>query len=100
MSPVAITKVYNIYMYIYVYICIYVYVYVYVYVYMYIYIVYIQVVLGPMLERKSGQIVVISSIAGKLGVPTRAIYSASKFGLSGYFDALRAEIEDMGVDIV
>lgn len=48
-------------------------------------------VLPHMLERKSGMFVVISSVAGKIGVPMRTSYSASKFALHGFFEALRAE---------
>ncbi len=50
-----------------------------------------KAVLPSMLEKKSGQIVVISSIVGKVGVPLRTAYSASKHALHGFFDALRAE---------
>src|SRR5499433_509580 len=52
-----------------------------------------RAVLPSMLERKSGHIVVISSIAGKLGVPMRSGYSATKFALHGFYEALRAEEE-------
>jgi dehydrogenase/reductase SDR family member 7B len=48
-------------------------------------------VLPSMLENKSGHIVVISSIAGKFGVPLRSGYSAAKFALHGFYEALRAE---------
>jgi len=41
--------------------------------------------------RKSGAIVTISSVAGKLGTPYRTGYSASKFATNGFYDALRAE---------
>jgi len=47
--------------------------------------------LPHMRERKSGAITVISSVAGKLGTPLRTGYSASKFALSGFYEALRAE---------
>jgi short-subunit dehydrogenase len=51
-----------------------------------------QAVLPGMIERKSGQIVVISSLAGKFGTKFRSAYSASKHALHGYFDSLRTEI--------
>ncbi len=38
------------------------------------------------------QIVVISSVAGKLGTPFRSSYSAAKHALHGYFDSLRLEL--------
>ncbi len=48
-------------------------------------------VLPAMLERKSGHIVVISSVVGKFGTPLRSTYAASKHALHGFMDALRAE---------
>ncbi len=52
-----------------------------------------QLVLPSMVERKSGQIVIISSVAGKVGAPLRTAYCAAKHACVGYYDALRAEIE-------
>ncbi len=43
-------------------------------------------------KRNSGHFVVTSSSAGKFGVPVRTGYSASKFALHGFFEALRAEL--------
>jgi dehydrogenase/reductase SDR family member 7B len=42
---------------------------------------------------------VISSIAGKFGVPLRSGYSASKFALHGFFEVLRAEEEKNGIHV-
>ncbi|MEO1173552.1 MAG: SDR family NAD(P)-dependent oxidoreductase, partial [Myxococcota bacterium] len=56
-------------------------------------------VLPGMLERRSGRIVVISSVVGKFGTPKRSSYAASKHALHGYFDALRLEVEDAGVGV-
>jgi short-subunit dehydrogenase len=56
-------------------------------------------VLPSMLAQKHGHIVVISSVAGKLGVPLRSGYCASKFALHGFFEALRAEEERNGVRV-
>lgn len=50
-----------------------------------------KVVLPHMLARKTGSIVVISSVVGKFGTPLRTMYSASKHALHGFYDALRAE---------
>lgn len=58
-----------------------------------------QAVLPAMVKRGSGRIAMISSIAGKLGVPMRTAYCAAKFGLSGYADALRAEVGYLGVQV-
>ena len=52
-----------------------------------------QLVLPSMVERRSGHVVIISSVAGKLGAPLRTAYCAAKHALLGYYDALRAEIE-------
>lgn len=51
-----------------------------------------KAVLPSMLARKQGHLVVISSVVGKIGVPGRTSYSASKHALQGFFDALRAEV--------
>jgi short-subunit dehydrogenase len=48
-------------------------------------------VLPTMIERRSGHIVVISSLLGKFAAPTRSAYCASKHALHGFFDSLRAE---------
>ena len=45
-----------------------------------------------MVERKDGQIVVVSSVQGKLGIPYRTTYAASKHAVVGYYDSLRAEV--------
>ena len=58
-----------------------------------------RAVLPSMLAQKSGHMVVISSVAGKFGVPMRSGYSATKFALHGFFEALRAEEERNGVHV-
>ncbi|MEZ5258033.1 MAG: SDR family NAD(P)-dependent oxidoreductase [Ilumatobacteraceae bacterium] len=58
-----------------------------------------QALLPHVTGRGSGQLVFISSIAGKVGVPMRTAYSAAKFGLVGYADALRAELSQTGVTV-
>ncbi len=58
-----------------------------------------RAVLPSMLEQKSGHMVVISSVAGKFGVPMRSGYSATKFALHGFFEALRAEEERNGIHV-
>lgn len=58
-----------------------------------------QGLIGHMVERGSGALAFISSIAGKVGVPMRTAYSAVKFGLAGYGDALRAELSQTGVSV-
>lgn len=56
-----------------------------------------QSVLPHMIKNSQGQIVVISSIAGKFGFYLRSSYSAAKHALHGYFESLRLEIEDKGI---
>ncbi|QGN53265.1 SDR family NAD(P)-dependent oxidoreductase [Novosphingobium sp. Gsoil 351] len=58
-----------------------------------------QALLPRMVDRKSGRLAFISSIAGKVGVPMRSAYSAAKFGLLGYADALRAELSVHGIQV-
>jgi short-subunit dehydrogenase len=45
-------------------------------------------------------IVNISSVAGKRGLPARSEYSASKFAVQGFGEALRAELEMDGIDVI
>lgn len=52
-----------------------------------------QLLLPRMAERRTGHIVGISSVAGRLGTVLRTAYCAAKHGLIGYCDALRAEVE-------
>lgn len=58
-----------------------------------------RAVLPAMLENKRGHIVVISSIAGKFGVSLRSGYSATKFALHGFYEALRAEESRNGIRV-
>lgn len=58
-----------------------------------------QGMIGHMAGRGMGGLAFISSIAGKVGVPMRTAYSAAKFGLAGYADALRAELSQKGVSV-
>jgi NAD(P)-dependent dehydrogenase (short-subunit alcohol dehydrogenase family) len=53
--------------------------------------------LARMERRGSGQIVNIASQAGRLGVPALAAYTASKFGVVGFTDAVRFEYRKSGV---
>lgn len=56
-----------------------------------------KAVLPSMLESKSGTIVSVSSVAGKVGSKLRAGYSGSKFAVIGFMDCLRAEVKSEGV---
>jgi short-subunit dehydrogenase len=52
-----------------------------------------QLVLPRMVAQGNGHIAVISSLAGRIGIPLRAGYCAAKHAVNGYFEALRTEIE-------
>jgi short-subunit dehydrogenase len=53
----------------------------------------------PHLKASRGCIVAVSSLAGLMGVPGRTAYSATKFALTGFFEALRAELKPSGVSV-
>ncbi|VTS07044.1 SDR family oxidoreductase [Tuwongella immobilis] len=55
----------------------------------------------PMLRAgNSPAIVMISSVAGRQAVPARSLYSASKYAVQGFSEALRAELDKDGIDVV
>ena len=53
----------------------------------------------PYLKKQRGQIVAISSLAGKVGIPGRTAYSPTKAAQALFFEALRLELRESGVDI-
>lgn len=53
----------------------------------------------PALKSSRGQVVGVSSLAGLTGVPGRTAYCASKFGQTGFFEALRVELAPVGVAV-
>jgi len=53
----------------------------------------------PHLKASRGQLVAVSSLAGLVGMPGRTAYSASKFAMTGFFEALRAELKPAGVSV-
>jgi short-subunit dehydrogenase len=55
--------------------------------------------LPRMLERKSGTIVNVSSLGGRLGITTEAAYSGSKFALAGWSESLAIDLDRSGVDV-
>ena len=58
-----------------------------------------KLMLPKMIERKSGQLVVTSSVAGKYGVPLRSAYCAAKHALHGYFDTMRIELTPYNIRV-
>ncbi len=58
-----------------------------------------QALLPHFVERGSGALAFMSSVAGKVGIPMRTAYCAAKHGLIGYADALRSELSNKGVSV-
>lgn len=52
-----------------------------------------------MLKDSKGQIVFINSVGGKVGLKNLCGYTASKFGLRGFADALRVELKPEGIRV-
>jgi short-subunit dehydrogenase len=61
------------------------------------YVALTKAVLPYMKRQKGGQIIAISSIAGKFGFYLRSSYSAAKHALHGFFESLRLETEGFGI---
>jgi short-subunit dehydrogenase len=58
-----------------------------------------KAVLPHMLARGQGQLAVVSSVAGLVATPYRSAYAAAKHAVAGFFNALRAEVHDAGVQV-
>jgi dehydrogenase/reductase SDR family protein 7B len=54
----------------------------------------------PYIKATKGSIVGVSSIAGYRGLPVRSGYSASKFAVNGFLEALRTELLHTGVHVL
>ncbi len=59
-----------------------------------------QVALRQMRGQKSGLVLNISSLAGKIGLPFQAFYSSSKFALEGFSESLRMEVSPFNIRVV
>jgi short-subunit dehydrogenase len=59
----------------------------------------VRAALPHLLGGAGGHVVLVGSIAGRLGVPREVAYSATKAGLVGFADALRAELAGTGVRV-
>ena len=57
-------------------------------------------VLPAMRAQKQGKIICFSSIGGLMGLPFQGLYSASKFAIEGYCEALRLETKKHGIKVV
>ena len=58
-----------------------------------------RAVLPFMIERKQGHIINIGSISGLIATPTYSVYAASKYGLRGFTEALRREVNIHGINV-
>ena len=59
----------------------------------------IKAVLPHMLERKSGHILAVTSMDGKIGLPPDAPYVSAKFALTGFLEVLRQEVSEHGITV-
>lgn len=62
-------------------------------------IVLTRLLLPPMLDRRSGHIVLMASLAGQVPRPGASIYHATKFAVRGFGHSLRAELAGSGVGL-
>jgi NAD(P)-dependent dehydrogenase (short-subunit alcohol dehydrogenase family) len=60
----------------------------------------VREVLPHMRDRRTGTVVNVSSVAGRLAAPGMGVYSGSKFAMGGITDALRPEASEYGIDVV
>jgi len=58
-----------------------------------------RALLPAMIERGSGHVVVVASLAGLVGAPGMVAYSTTKFALVGFTEALRLELADAGIGV-
>jgi NAD(P)-dependent dehydrogenase (short-subunit alcohol dehydrogenase family) len=59
----------------------------------------VQCALPAMRRQRNGRLVLISSLGGVIALPFQAFYSASKFALEGYAEALGYEVEPFGIGV-
>jgi hypothetical protein len=59
----------------------------------------IKAVLPHMLAQKSGHIVTVTSMDGKIGLPPDTPYVSAKFALTGFVEVLRQEVSDHGISV-
>lgn len=59
----------------------------------------VHAVVPQMVEHGSGHLVAVSSLAGFRGLPKSAAYSASKAGMTAFFESVRLDVADKGIDV-
>lgn len=60
----------------------------------------VDAVLPYMRQQGGGRIIALSSIGGLMGLPFQGFYSASKFAIEGYCEALRLETKSFGIQVI
>lgn len=61
---------------------------------------FLHFVVPAMRKQGKGKIICFSSIGGLMGLPFQGLYSASKYAIEGYCEALRLEVKGFGIDVV
>lgn len=59
-----------------------------------------KAVLPVMRAQKSGHIITVTSVAGRLGQPLLSAYCASKYALEGWSESVRIEVHSLGIRVV
>jgi short-subunit dehydrogenase len=57
-------------------------------------------VMPEMLKRRSGKVVNIASVAGKVAFPGSVCYASTKFALTGFSEGMAAELGPQGIDVI
>ena len=58
-----------------------------------------RAILPLMRQQRDGRILNITSLAGRVGLPSSAYYAASKHAVEGFSDSLRKEVEPLGIKV-
>ncbi|WP_424684591.1 SDR family NAD(P)-dependent oxidoreductase [Enterococcus sp.] len=58
-----------------------------------------RIVIDMLAQNRSGQIINVASMAGKMATPKSTIYSATKFAVLGFSNALRLELKPAGIQV-